>query len=171
MNITIWRLESIRFLVLVLHSRQIWKPKRAKRAPITEANVTQISTSWRSNFLLEASSWAFWCTRTSLALGHSSVNLSRFLQERLNFLLRLIGQQNKTWWYLPRCLKIKEKVSFYIAIEASYVYILSGQKFKKMPKMVPFGKFLKPKLAVKQCCQTGQFYRTKIDEKCQNWII
>lgn len=86
----IWRLESIRFLVLVLHSRHIWKPKRAKRAPITEANVTQTSTSWRSNFLLEAS-WAFWCTRTSLALGHSSVNLLRFLQERLNFLSIWMG--------------------------------------------------------------------------------
>ena len=30
-----------------------------------------------------------------------------------------------------RCLKIKEKVSFKFASEASYVYILSGQKFKK----------------------------------------
>ena len=34
-------------------------------------------------------------------------------------------------------------VSFNIASEASYVYILSGQKFIKMPKMVHFGKFLK----------------------------
>ena len=40
-----------------------------------------------------------------------------------------------------RCLKITEKVSFNIASEASYVYILSGQK--KMPKMVQFGEFLK----------------------------
>ena len=31
-----------------------------------------------------------------------------------------------------RCLKIKEKVSFKFASEASYVYILSGQKFKKV---------------------------------------
>ena len=30
-----------------------------------------------------------------------------------------------------RCLKITEKVSFNIASEASYVYILSGQKFIK----------------------------------------
>ena len=30
-----------------------------------------------------------------------------------------------------QCLKIKEKVSFNIASEASYAYILSGQKFIK----------------------------------------
>ena len=35
-----------------------------------------------------------------------------------------------------RCLKIVEKVSFNIASEASYVYILSGQKFIKNAKMV-----------------------------------
>ena len=33
-----------------------------------------------------------------------------------------------------RCLKITEKVSFNIASEASYVYILSGQKFIKNAK-------------------------------------
>ena len=46
---------------------------------------------------------------------------------------------------MARCLKIKEKVSFNIASEASYVYILSEQKliFKKMPKMVHFGEVLK----------------------------
>ena len=31
--------------------------------------------------------------------------------------------------FLPQFLKITEKVSFNIASEASYVYILSGQKF------------------------------------------
>ena len=35
---------------------------------------------------------------------------------------------------LPRCLKITEKVSFNIASEASYVYILSGQKLTKNAK-------------------------------------
>ena len=36
----------------------------------------------------------------------------------------------KPYWILSasRCLKITEKVSFNIASEASYVYILSGQK-------------------------------------------
>ena len=33
-----------------------------------------------------------------------------------------------------QCLKITEKVSFNIASEASYVYILSGQKFIKNAK-------------------------------------
>ena len=45
-----------------------------------------------------------------------------------------------------RYLKIAEKVSFNIASEASYVYILSGQKLKlKIPKMVHFDEFLKSK--------------------------
>ena len=35
---------------------------------------------------------------------------------------------------LPQCLKITEKVSFNIASEASYVYILSGQRFMKNAK-------------------------------------
>ena len=35
---------------------------------------------------------------------------------------------------LARCLKITEKVSFNIASEASYVYILSGQKLIKNAK-------------------------------------
>ena len=38
-----------------------------------------------------------------------------------------------------RCLKITEKVSFNIASEASYVYILSGQKFIKIVKNGQFG--------------------------------
>ena len=37
-----------------------------------------------------------------------------------------------------RCLKITEKVSFNIASEASYVYILSGQKLIKNAKNGPF---------------------------------
>ena len=37
-----------------------------------------------------------------------------------------------------RFLKITEKVSFNIASEASYVYILSGQKLIKNAKNVPF---------------------------------
>ena len=57
-----------------------------------------------------------------------------------------------------RCLKITEKVSFNIASEASYVYILSGQKFIKNAKNGPFwGVFENLKLAVKQCYQTSQF--------------
>ena len=57
-----------------------------------------------------------------------------------------------------QCLKITEKVSFNIASEASYAYILSGQKLIKNAKNVSFGRISKNlKLAVKQCYQTGHF--------------
>ena len=57
-----------------------------------------------------------------------------------------------------RCLKITEKVSFIIASEASYVYILSEQKLLKNAKNGPFWRvFENLKLAVKQCYQTVQF--------------
>ena len=59
---------------------------------------------------------------------------------------------------LSRCLKITEKVSFNIASEASYVYILIGQMLIKNVKNGPFWRvFENLKLAVKQCYQTGQF--------------
>ena len=55
-------------------------------------------------------------------------------------------------------LKITEKVSFNIASEASYVYILSGQRLIQNAKNGPLWRvFEKLKLAVKQCYQTGQF--------------
>ena len=44
---------------------------------------------------------------------------------------------------MARCLKITEKVSFNIASEASYVYILSGKKLIKNAKNGQFGEFLK----------------------------
>ena len=54
-----------------------------------------------------------------------------------------------------QCLKITEKVSYNIA---SYIYILSGQKFIKNAKNGPIWRvFENLKLAVKQCYQTGQF--------------
>ena len=57
--------------------------------------------------------------------------------------------------FLPRCLKVTEKVSFNNASEASYVYILSGQKLFKNAKNGPFWRvFENLKLAVKQCYQT-----------------
>ena len=57
-----------------------------------------------------------------------------------------------------RCHKITEKISFNIASEATYVYILSGQKLIKIAKNGPFWRiFENLKLAVKQCYQTGQF--------------
>ena len=42
-----------------------------------------------------------------------------------------------------QCLKITEKVTFNIASEASYVYILSGQKLIKNAKTGPLGQVLK----------------------------
>ena len=63
-------------------------------------------------------------------------------------------QKGNCYSTYTRCLKITEKVSFEIASEASYVYILSGQKLKKMPKMVNFSKFLE---TPKACGQTAQF--------------
>ena len=60
--------------------------------------------------------------------------------------------------YYAQCLKITEKVAFNIASEASYGYILSGQKFIKNAKNGQFWRvFENLKLAVKQCYQTGQF--------------
>ena len=64
---------------------------------------------------------------------------------------------------MPNCthwgnLKIAEKVSFNIASEESYVYILSGQKFIKNAKNGAFWLFFENiKLTVKQCYQIGNF--------------
>ena len=67
-----------------------------------------------------------------------------------------------------RCLKITEKVSFNIASEASCVYILSGQKFKKCQEMVHFSEFLKTwKLRLNSVTRQVNFIRTKVDGKCQ----
>ena len=70
---------------------------------------------------------------------------------------------------LARCLKITEKVSFNIAREASYVYILRGQKFIKNAKNTQFGKFLKTcGLRSNSVTREVSFNRTKIGGKCQN---
>ena len=68
-------------------------------------------------------------------------------------------------------LKIVQKVAFNIASEASYVYILSGQKVIKNAKNSHFVRvFENLKLAVKQCYQTWQvnFKRTKMVWKFLN---
>ena len=67
-------------------------------------------------------------------------------------------QKTKNIIITPWCLKITEKVSFNIASEASYIYILSGQKLIKKAKNGPFWRvFENLKLAAKQCYQTGKF--------------
>ena len=62
-----------------------------------------------------------------------------------------------------------------IASEASYVYILSGQKFIKNAKKSFWRVFEYLMFKVKQCYQTGNFNKTTIDEnsKTQNatfWV-
>ena len=60
--------------------------------------------------------------------------------------------------FKPRCLKITEKVSFNFASEASYIYILSGQKLIKNAKNGPFWQvFENMKLTAKQWYQTGHY--------------
>ena len=71
---------------------------------------------------------------------------------------------------IARCLKITEKVAFNTTSEASYVYVLSGQKWiKKAKKMVHFGEFLKTwSLQSNSVTRQVSFNRTKIVEKCHN---
>ena len=57
------------------------------------------------------------------------------LRRLQGLIYRLIWKTNK----FALCLKITEKVSFNVASEASYVYILSGQKLE----LVNFAEFLK----------------------------
>ena len=65
--------------------------------------------------------------------------------------------------------KITPKVAFKVASEASYVYILSGQKLIKKPKIVNFDEFLKSSsLRPNSVTRQGNFDRTKICGKCQN---
>ena len=63
-----------------------------------------------------------------------------------------------------QCLKIIEKVAFNITSEASYVYILSGQKFAKNGQFRRV--FENLKLAVKQCYQTGKILVKNEHFKC-----
>ena len=66
-------------------------------------------------------------------------------------------------------MKITEKVSFNIASEASYIYILSGQKFIKKAKNAQFREFLKTRsLLSNSVTRQVSFNRTKIGGKCQN---
>ena len=51
----------------------------------------------------------------------------------------------------------RQKVAFNIASEASYVYIVSGQKLVKDTKNSFWGVFENLQLAVKQWYQTGHF--------------
>ena len=72
-----------------------------------------------------------WQTETSkLTLVFLPTNKSLSVQKKD---YNTLANQSLYWAILKisRCLKITEKVSFNIASETSYVYILSGQKFIK----------------------------------------
>ena len=61
-------------------------------------------------------------------------------------------------FFVVQCLKTTRKVAFNNTSEASYVYILSGQKFIKNAKNGQFRRVLENlKLAAKQCYQTEHF--------------
>ena len=101
-----------------------------------------------------------------IRLRQSSKCLSAFLSFPLTWLFSqdyfithsLKMPQKVSFLQRPRSLKITEKVSFNIASEMSYFYILSGQKIIKNAKNCPFWRvFENLKLPVKQCYQTGQF--------------
>ena len=62
---------------------------------------------------------------------------SQFLQlepQTVVFFLCTLCKKSMSREKDPQCLKIAQKVAFNIASEASYVYILSGQKFVKNAK-------------------------------------
>ena len=66
-------------------------------------------------------------------------------------------------------MKISDKVPLNIASEASYVYILRGQKFTKNAKNGQFGEFLKTwNLRSNSVTRQVTFNRPKIGEKCHN---
>ena len=93
---------------------------------------------------------------TSVSFDHWNVHFLRYFYNRKH----KDTKENKESMILniAQCLKITEKVSSNIASEASYVYILSGQKLIKNAKNGPFWRiFENLKLAVKQCYQTCQF--------------
>ena len=77
------------------------------------------------------------------ALDHDSDNLSK----------------SSTHYHCAQCLKITEKVSFNIASEASYVYILSGQKFIKKAKNGQFWRVFENAtfLVIFKHCERGGF--------------
>ena len=52
-----------------------------------------------------------------------------------------VGYMGYMYRLESQCLKITEKVAFNIASEASYVYILSGQKLIKNAKTVNLASF------------------------------
>ena len=67
-----------------------------------------------------------WLLSESIKFGPPSFSISILSEWPGN-----VQKKKEVRKHSARCLKIREKVSFNIASEASYVYILSGQKFIK----------------------------------------
>ena len=54
--------------------------------------------------------------------------------------MEILITQQKANLYTAQCLKNAQKVASYIASEASYVFIMNGQKFIKNAKIGRFGR-------------------------------
>ena len=78
--------------------------------------------------------WSCFCCGEGTSASPNVVSDAAFVQ---NSMSKLVNRTHGVWKY------IAEKVSFNIASEASYVYILSGQKIIKNAKMVQIGEFLR----------------------------
>ena len=107
----------------------------------------------------------FWCEFSGPRKPFSSVRMHRndaATKHNLNISQPLSATS--------QCLKITEKVAFITTSEASYVYILSGQKFTKNAKYGQFWRFFETlSLRSNSVTRHVTFNRTKIGGKCQNW--
>ena len=118
------------------------------------------------NFGEFLNSWRF---RSNSVTRQVSFNRTNLVENAKN--------SNATFWVIfKQCVsqqaRNRLKVIFrsleMFASEASYIYILIGQKWIKKAKNGPFWRvFENLKLAVKQCYRQVNFNRTKIGEKCQ----
>ena len=127
-----YKSRSCSFLVL----RQSKKPQKShllRNSKIKKMNHSSTNVFWQYQFK--------WSRQTNSTSNQSMVAPQEFwllITSLLSLLFFLV-----VWIFVlvackllikilqAQCLKITEKVSFNIAREASYVYILSGQKFIK----------------------------------------
>ena len=101
-----------------------------------------------------------------IALGKLLDNLIINLKGRMRRMRQTCWPKNSSnnpvfvmcrYFMNARCLKITEKLSF----DATYVYILSGQKLIKNANNGPFGEFLITWSLGQKCYQTGHFWKDK----------
>ena len=99
---------------------------------------------------------------------------SRHFVQKCNFpwhqIHKYLPYNRKNYMPTHSVWKSQKKWQFSIASEASYVYILSGQKFIKNAKNGQFGEFLKIwSLWLNSVTRQLNFNETKISGKCQKW--